>query len=308
MTQLEQPKIDTAVVMCGGMGTRDLPHTLVRPNTLGEIGSRNAFDVITEQLAQVGVENLVVVIPDARFDGVSMMSELLISSWFKGDAKLAAKLAKEGKSQELVDAAGNHSYGIDNLYFAPQSQEKYGTAASVAAASDVLAEIEADKFLVVNGDGFMYRTDGGSDIVDLVSAVASQGAAHGLLTTPIEKKHEGKYSYGVIERDAEGNFVRINEGPQASEVTDENPEGNVGLYLFDRSILPMLNVYVQAPLPANRKEYWITDVIETAAQEQSILAMAASGKFIDCATVNLRHRAWQTIDPVGFAKSLEPQK
>lgn len=307
MTQLEQPKIDTAVVMCGGMGTRDLPHTLVRPNTLGEIGPSNAFDVITEQLARVGVENLVVVVPDDEADGTNL-GALLIKRWFKGSPTYVDKLTVEGRSPELIVAAGNHSYGIGNLYFARQPADKYGTAASIAAASDVLAEIEADKFLVVNGDGFMYRTDGGSDIVDLVSAVASQGAAHGLLTTPIEKKHEGKYSYGVIERGAEGNFVRINEGPQASEVTDENPEGNVGLYLFDRSILPMLNVYVQAPLPANRKEYWITDVIETAAQEQSILAVPASGKFIDCATVNLRHRAWQTIDPVGFAKSLEPQK
>jgi NDP-sugar pyrophosphorylase family protein len=286
----ELSSVDTAVVMCGGQGTRDLPFTLHRPNTLGEIGRRNAFDVITEQLAAVGVEHLVVVVPDRLTQGVNLAA-LQIEAWFNGDSQLATKLQSDGKPAELVVAAGSHSYGIEDLYFAPQSSDKYGTAASVAAALDVLEEIGTDRFLVVNGDGFMHRTDGGSDIIDLIQAVDTAGAAHGLLTTPIDKIHEGKYRYGVIERDENGKFIRINEGPRASEVSTEHPEGNVGLYLFDASILPVINTYVSAPIRADRKEYWITDPIEEVALQSLVVATPAKGVFVDCATPELRGQA-----------------
>ncbi|MCW1908092.1 MAG: sugar phosphate nucleotidyltransferase [Candidatus Saccharibacteria bacterium] len=288
---LSHSMIDTAVVMCGGMGTRDLPHTLVRPNTLGEIGRRNTFDIITEQLANVGVQNLVVVIPNIKTENVNL-SEILIGSWFRGNPKLRDELRAKGKPNEQIVAADNHSHGIDNLYFAYQDQAKYGTAASVAAAINTLVgEIETERFLVVNGDGFMHRTDGGSDIQDLIAETSREGAAHGLLTTTIEKIHEGKYPYGIIERDEAGNFVRINEGPQADQVTTEHPEGNLGIYLFSASIFPLLNEFVSAPLPADRKEYWITDVIETAAQKESVIALPTIGEFVDCATPELREQA-----------------
>jgi NDP-sugar pyrophosphorylase family protein len=309
MSNIESGTIDTAVVMCGGKGTRDLPFSLLRPNTLGEIGRRNAFDIVTQQLAAVGVENLVVVVPDKLTDGVNFAA-LQINRWFNGDPRYQEELMADGKSKELIAAAGPHSYGIQKLYFAPQSQENYGTAASVAAASGVLQEIQektdSTKFLVVNGDGFMHRTDGGSDIADLIQAVEEVGAAHGLLTTPIEKIYEGKYKYGVIERDENGNFIRINEGPQAAEVITDHPEGNVGLYLFDRTFLTVNDEYMSQPLPDNRKEYWITDPIELAAQNEAIVATAAKGTFIDCATPELRDQA-KAVLSMGYWRQHLPE-
>lgn len=304
-TYEQPPVIDTAVVMCGGVASRDLPHSLIRPNTLGEIGDRNAFDIITEDLAAVGIKNLVVVIPDIKAYPNVNMTRIQISTWFHGNPKLQAELAAKGKNQDIVDRAGPHNHGVEKLYFAEQGQDSYGTAAALGAAVGVLDKIEPEGFVVVNGDGFMYREDGGSDIGDLIEAVNYNRATHGLLTAGVEKQTTGKYPYGIIERDKDGDFVRINEGPQAVDVKTDTPEGNVGVYVFGSAIIPRLRDYLDTPiseLPS--PEYWLTDVVSSAAaSNEPVLAKQAVGRFVDCATNDLRLRALNVIDPSAFQRA-----
>jgi dTDP-glucose pyrophosphorylase len=127
------------------------------------------------------------------------------------------------------------------------------------------------------GDQFFYRTDGGSNTADLIEYVESRGLSAGLygVQMPIDNIDSS------IEKDADGNFVRIVEKPQPGEAPTDLQ--NASFYLFDKTIFEFART-----LPANPKrgEYEVTDAINAyVASGKKVAVGTVNGQYMECGSV-----------------------
>jgi UTP-glucose-1-phosphate uridylyltransferase len=143
--------------------------------------------------------------------------------------------------------------------------------------------------LVMSGDQFFYRTDGGSNTADLIELVESRGLDAGLFGNPLPE--ELIPSFGIIEKDSEGNFVQIIEKPSIKEAPSNL--NNSSFYIFPKEIFELART-----LPANPKrgEFEVTDAINAyVASGQKIAVGTVTGDYMECGSVAGWLRANQIV-------------
>lgn len=319
------PGFETAVMLMAGKGTRNMPAGLKGPNGLEMVDKwHNAFGVMTEGLAAVGVRELVVVIRDDEIAPGVQLTEVLTRKWLDGDADAQRALRKKaGIDPRLIEAAApqRNLHGIDpkKVHFAVQS-DKYGTASSFAASIPKLREIGAEGALVVNSDAMLigprqgdddHHPNSGRDFADLTNQMALTGAEHGLLATEIEPVvgGDGKYKYGVIMRGDDGRFSHILEGPKHVDVPLDYDEtgrpkklwANAGGYTLRASMYDIVERQMGSTLAElGTPEYWITTSFDRAAAAgQLVLTKLAVSQFADCADFDDRRDAAAMLAAAG---------
>ena len=319
------PGFETAVMLMAGKGTRNMPAGLKGPNGLEMVDKwHNAFGVMTEGLAAVGVKRLVVVVRNDEVAPGVQMTEVLTRRWLAGDAEAQAALQKKsGIDPRVIEAAapGHNLHGIhpDDVHFAVQS-DKYGTASSFAAAIPTLRKIGAEASLVVNSDAILigprlsaddHRPNSGWDFADLTNKMLATGAEHGLLAAEREPAigGTGKYTYGMIMRDQDGRFTHILEDARHADVPvtyDENGRpnklwANAGGYAVRSSMYDIVEKQMSQTLEElGTPEYWITTPFDTAAAAgQLVLPKLMVSQFADCADFDDRQEAARKLAAAG---------
>jgi len=256
--------ITKAVIMVAGWGTRMLPITKSIEKCMLPIGNRPVIDYIVQDVIKAGVKDIYFVVGEQSNQ---------LQDYYRSNIPLNDYLLRKGKTDMLKLVRPLH--GVRIHFLVQPSTGGYGTSIPASIASEFIEEGESALYL--NGDQFFFRNSEGSNAADLIELVAARGLSSGLFGVPVPWDSIDS----SIEKDDEGNFIRIIEKPKPGEApTNLN---NAGFYLFDKTIFDLAKT-----LPANPKrgEFEITDAINAyIAAGNKIAVGEVAGEYMECGSV-----------------------
>jgi len=160
-------------------------------------------------------------------------------------------MAKAGIKEVLLTTSSDHAGHFANLlqageefglrlYYAIQKEPK-GISHAISLAEEFARD---ESLLVILGDNIFNF-----DLAKSVKKLEAQG--HGAMVFGVHKDTESKH-YGVIEVDAAGKVVSIEEKPA-------HPKSDIaqtGIYMYDKKVFD----YIRTLKPSARGEYEVTDL------------------------------------------------
>ncbi|MDO4781235.1 MAG: sugar phosphate nucleotidyltransferase [Candidatus Saccharibacteria bacterium] len=256
-------KITKAVIPVAGWGTRMLPITKSIEKCMLPVGMKPVIDYVVQDVLRAGVTDIYFVVGEQSTQ---------IQSYYRSNIQLNDYLKRAGKHDRLPMVAPLKGA---NIHFITQpSTGGYGTSVPVGLVSEFIEEDESA--FVIMGDQFFWRRDGGSNAADLAALVAERGLTAGLLGNPVDDDFIPLT--GVIEKDQDGNFVRIVEKPKLEEAPSNL--SNSSFYVLDKAIFELART-----LPANpiRGEFELTDAMNAYVAAGGKLAVGeAKGDYMEC--------------------------
>ncbi|MFI7659691.1 sugar phosphate nucleotidyltransferase [Micromonospora parva] len=196
-----------------------------------------------------------------------------VRHYLSEDHDLKAYFSARGWQDKYAPLADLHTQA-DFTFLEQPRDDRYGTALPAIVAAGFIA---GDDFLLVAGDDLLLRSDGGSDLADLVAARAAAGvpAALAAATVPRAEAHR----YGIL-------HPRAAEGHQLLDELLEKPDdyGEPTAYInISRTLLPAHAVaYFQQLTPAANGEYQATDAVVAFARDNDVLIHPITGEYHDC--------------------------
>lgn len=255
-------QITKAIIPVAGWGTRMLPITKSIEKCMLPVGKRPVIDYVVQDLIIAGVKDIYFVVGEQSSQ---------IESYYRSNIRLNEYLRRKNKS-DLLPLVAPLS-GVSIHFITQPSTGDYGTSVPVGIANEFIDEDESA--LVIMGDQFFYRTDGGSNAADLIKTVDKVNSRAGLLGVPV--KDEDVSKYGIIEKDENNNFVQIIEKPSQEEAPSNLC--NASFYIFPKKIFKLARTL---PANPNRGEFEITDAINAyVADGGSIVVDEAKGQYLD---------------------------
>jgi UTP--glucose-1-phosphate uridylyltransferase len=260
-------KCTKAVIPVAGWGTRMLPITKSIEKCMLPVGTRPVVDYVVRDVVAAGIRDIYFVVGEQSSQ---------IQSYYRSNVQLNDYLRKKGKT-DMLDMVAPLS-GV-NIHFITQPLDGgYGTSVPVGLVSQYIDDDES--VLVIMGDQFFYRTDGGSNAKDLIELVSSREVSAGLYGNPVPRELIPKF--GIIEKDDQEAFVRIVEKPSLEEAPSDL--NNSSFYIFDKEVFELART-----LPVNpaRGEFEITDAInEYVSRGKKIVVGTVQGEYMECGSVD----------------------
>ena len=260
-------KITKAIIPVAGWGTRMLPITKAIEKCMLPVGTRPVIDYVVQDVIAAGIKDIYFVVGEQSSQ---------IQNYYRSNIQLNDYLKRQHKEDKLSLVAPLEDVSIH--FIIQPSTGGYGTSIPVGLASEFISSDESA--VVIMGDQFFLRDDGGSNAADLVQFVAEKGASAGLLGVPVPDEDVSKY--GIIEKDADNVFVQIVEKPKPEDAPSNL--NNASFYLFDKKLFELART-----LPANsvRGEYEVTDAINAyVAAGNKIVVGEAVGQYLDGGSVD----------------------
>jgi UTP--glucose-1-phosphate uridylyltransferase len=254
-------QLTKAIIPVAGYGTRRLPLTKAIEKCMVPIGNRPIIDFIVEDCIKAGIKEIIFVVSEQSSQ---------LKAYYGHNYALENYLEKNGKTDMLK--AVQPPEDIEFKYVA-QPDGKYGTTVPVWLCREYINPDE--QVLVIMGDQFFYREDGGSNAADLIEIVAKRGVTSGLLGVNVPREDVKKY--GVIEQDSEGWYKRIIEHPDPENTP--STLNNASIYLFDSKLFEYIDKDINTP---HTGEYMIIDAINAYVNDGNKLVVSeAKGKYLD---------------------------
>ncbi len=249
-------KVKIAVIPVAGYGTRFLPYTKAVPKPMLPIINRPAIEIIAEEAAKSGIEEIVFVVGHKKE---------IIEDHFNACPQLEEVLEKGNKIEFLK--AIKYPETIAKVHFVVQKAQR-GTADAIMAAEEY---IKGKPFAVLFGDDVMYNEEKPvlKQLIDLYEK-------HGKTVVGVKKvPHEDVPKYASVEYDS-------NEGREyhITTITEKPP-----IELVKSDISP-LGRYVCAPTmvdimrnlkPGANNEYQFTDALDIEARSNGGYAYEFEG-------------------------------
>lgn len=271
-------KCTKAIFAIAGYGTRRLPIAKAVEKYMLPLLNRPTIDYAVQDCIRAGVTDIYFVVSgDAR----------QLRDYYERKPSLEDYLSSKGKSDMIPlitppEGVTFHHVSQD------LSDGRYGTSIPVWTCRDY---VEPDEHVfVVMGDQTLYRLDGGSEALDLLSLVESSGADGGLIGNPIPWDQISQF--GVIETDQSGNYRRIVEHPTEGQVnTNLN---NSSFYLLPAIFFDYLNRQI-ADQRTTDGEYYIIDALNDMVEDGKTIAVRTStGEYLECGSLAnwVRANSW----------------
>ncbi|HCR55523.1 TPA: hypothetical protein DIV49_00975 [Candidatus Saccharibacteria bacterium] len=255
--------ITKAIIPVAGWGTRMLPITKAIEKSMLPVGTRPVVDYVVQDVLKAGIKDIYFIVGEQSAQ---------IQNYYRSNIQLNDYLRATGKNDKLSLVAPLE--GVSIHFIAQPSTGGYGTSIPVGLASEYIAEDESA--VVIMGDQFFWRTDGGSNTADLISLVESHNVSAGLYGNPVPDEDVSKF--GIIEKDQDDHFVRIVEKPSREDAPSNL--NNSSFYVFDKTIFELART-----LPANpaRGEFEVTDAINAYVVDGGkIVVGTVSGDYMEC--------------------------
>lgn len=260
-------EVTKAIIPVAGWGTRMLPITKSIEKCMLPVGKRPVIDYVVQDVLQAGIKDIYFVVGEQSSQ---------IQSYYRSNIMLNDYLRAKDKHDMLKLVA---PLSGANIHFITQpSYGNYGTSVPVGLVSEHIADDESA--VVIMGDQFFYRTDGGSNTRDLIDLIRDKNLEAGLFGNPVPEADIPRF--GIIEKDTEDNFVRIVEKPSIEEAPSNL--NNSSFYIFPKKIFELART-----LPANpaRGEFELPDAINAyVASGKRIAVGQAKGEYMDCGNVD----------------------
>jgi UTP--glucose-1-phosphate uridylyltransferase len=267
--------------MMAGYGTRRLPITKALEKYMLPIGNRPVIDYIVEDCLRAGITEFIFVVGE-EFDQ--------LKRYYGQNQILEEYLEAKGKHDELeevrkLNKKARFRYVVQDQY------QPYGTSTPVWLARNLVKPDE--KFLILNADDLQYRTDGGSDLADLIQAAEDANAQSAILVQPVEWDKVERY--GIIateERDGKTWCKSIQEQPKREEAASNL--ANTGKIYMDAKIFAAVERNVEQKV---HNEHRLTEAINDhyLPQGNSMLVVQAKGEFLDIGSTDAWLHANQRI-------------
>lgn len=260
--------VTKAIIPVAGWGTRRLPITKAIEKCMLPIGNIPVIDFVIQDCIKAGITDIYFVVSGGAAQ---------LKSYYSRNAALEEHLVQKGKSDLIKGLMPPENV---HFHYISQSMDdsRYGTTVPVWLCRDIIKKDE--QILVIMGDQFFYRRDGGSNAADLIALVDESRLKVGLFGVPVPLEEVEKY--GVIEKDGRGYYRRIVEHPKP----DEAPSNlnNASFYLFDDAMFDYFAKDMELP---HEGEYMIIDPINRyVADGNNIIVGEAKGEYLDAGTVD----------------------
>jgi len=258
--------ITKAIIPVAGWGTRMLPITKAIEKCMLPVGTRPVIDYVVQDVIAAGIKEIYFVVGEQSSQ---------LQSFYRTNIPLNDYLKRAGKADKLPLVAPLQ--GVATHFITQPSTGGYGTSIPVGLASQFIEDDESA--IVIMGDQFFWRTDGGSNTKDLVELVESKGVTAGLFGNPLSEKQIP--NFGIIEKDADGNFVSIVEKPSLQDAPSNL--NNSSFYIFDKEIFELARTL---PVNSVRGEFEITDPINAyVASGKKIAVGEVTGEYMECGSL-----------------------
>jgi UTP--glucose-1-phosphate uridylyltransferase len=259
-------KVTKAIIPVAGWGTRMLPITKAIEKCMLPIGTRPVIDYVVQDVLKAGIKDIYFVVGE---------QSIQLQNYYRSNILLNDYLRRAGKDDKLALVAPLDDVSIH--FITQPGTGHYGTSVPVGLTCEFIAADESA--LVIMGDQFFWRTDGGSNSADLIKLVEEKELSSGLLGVEVSAQDIAKG--GAIEKDAENNYVRIVEKPAEGEAPSNL--NNASFYLFDKQIFELAKT---TPVNPKRGEYEVTDVINAYVESgKKIIVGEAKGEYLDAGNV-----------------------
>lgn len=257
-------KVTKAIIPVAGWGTRMLPITKAIEKCMLPIGTRPVIDFVVQDVLRAGITDIYFVVGEDSSQ---------LEKYYRSNIKLNDYLRRNGKEEKLPLVAPLS--GVDIHFVTQPSTGGYGTSIPVGLCSEFIEEGESA--IVIMGDQFFWRPDGGSNVADLMELLAVKNLSAGLfgVKMPIDNIDSS------IEVDQDENFVRIVEKPAPGQAPTDLQ--NASFYLFPKEIFELAKT-----LPANPKrgEFEVTDAINAyVASGKKVAVGTVRGEYMECGSV-----------------------
>lgn len=263
-------QIRTAIVPIGGLGTRFYPVTKTLSKCLLPVYNRPVIDYIIDNCLAAGLTRLLLIPIGTGSQAIHYLKE---------DSGLKQALTEVGKEKMYSELIEPLHARIETAIIEQPANSERGTAAAISWARPFLPADEP--FVVMMGDNFLWRGDGGSDLLDMINSFQQSGAVAACLVEKVKTFEQLKPNAAVKPRaasDGRHYLETIIEKPQ----TDVKPRlANVGRYIFNPSVFDI--VEQQAPDP-RFGETVLTDTLQMLSEHQPVLVHTMQGRQLDCGT------------------------
>ena len=259
--------ITKAIIPVAGWGTRMLPITKSIEKCMLPVGTRPVIDYVVQDVLAAGIKDIYFVVGEQSSQ---------IESFYRTNIQLNDYLKRQGKEDKLPLIAPLE--GVEIHFIAQPATGGYGTSIPVGLAGEYIADDESA--VVIMGDQFFWRTDGGSNTKDLIDLVQAKGVTAGLFGNPVPEEMVSQF--GIIEKAEDDSFVRIVEKPAAADAPSNL--NNSSFYIFDKEIF---NLAQSLPVNSARGEFEITDPINAyVASGKKIVVGEVKGQYMECGSVS----------------------
>ncbi len=260
--------ITKAIIPVAGWGTRRLPITKAIEKCMLPIGNMPVIDFVVQDCIKAGVRDIYFV--------VSGEAQQLRGYYSRHDG--LEKYLQRHHKNSMLSLVMPPSEVTFHYVTQDTSDGMYGTTVPVWLCRQYVEE--GEQVLVIMGDQFFYRTDGGSNAADLIAEVTSSGSRAGLLGVPVPLGDV--YKYGVIDKDSDNNYIRIIEHPTPEEAPSNL--NNASFYLFPSDIFEYFEKDISS---SHEGEYMIIDPINQYVVDGGrIIVGEAKGEYLDAGSVN----------------------
>lgn len=259
--------VSKAVIAVAGWGTRMLPVTKSIEKCMLPVGTRPVVDYVVRDVIAAGIKDIYFVVGEQSSQ---------IQSYFRSNVQLNDYLRSRHK-ENLLEVVAPLS-GVNVHYITQPLTGRYGTSVPVGLVSPYVKDDES--VLVIMGDQFFYRTDGGSNAADLIRLAEESGTSAALFGNQVPEEEVS--NFGIIEKDEQGHFVQIVEKPSREDAPSNL--NNSSFYLFDKSIFELAR---SLPVNPTRGEYEITDAINAyVTSGKRVVVGTATGTYMECGSVD----------------------
>ncbi len=253
-------KVNKAVIIAAGRGTRFLPFTKAVPKELLPVVDTPAIQLIAEEIVNAGIRDILIVDSEEK---------KAIRNHFTQDPQLAAFLKSRGKYKE--EEALEKISEMANFTYVSQ-KEATGSADAVYLAKEFANH---EPIAVLNGDDVMEARQHG-----VTAQLKECFEANGNTVIGVQEvAREQIRKYGAIRiLSQQGRTYRIDsivEKPQPSEAPSFMAA--LGRYVISADFFGFID---RTPIAANG-EHQFTDALKLQAKEQGIFAYEFEGKRYD---------------------------
>lgn len=254
-------KVNKAVILAAGFGTRFLPVTKSVPKEMFPIVDVPAMQYLVEEAIEAGVKDILIVIS---------RNKKMITDHFDKSVELEETLKKNNKTKELEMIESIVPSDV-NIYYHVQ-KEMRGPGAAVKLAQSFVGN---EPFVLFFGDDLIYTGDKDNCAKQLLDAYKKTDKS-AIAAEYVPSKDASKY--GVVNCELyEGNIQKVKFIEEKPTRHIDKPIVNIGRYVLTPDIFD----YIDRLEPHENGEVYFSDALDLMARETGVYAVLFEGKRYD---------------------------
>ena len=253
-------KVNKALILAAGKGTRFLPYTKSCPKEMLAVGDKPALQLLVEEVVASGIRDVAIVVsPDKQ----------QIVDYFTPNPQRIAELRNQGKTQEADEL--QHLDNLAKISFLYQNSVT-GTACAVALCKDWA---NGQPFAVLNGDDVVFgKIPATQQLMEAYDRC--QGIVIGV--QQVDRKDINQYASCKIAKDC-GKFFEVCDVVEKPQHDSEifSLYAPLGRYILTPQIFDEIE---RTPTRQGGEKY-LTDALQSLAKAEGIYACNFQGERFD---------------------------